>query len=229
MAGLSTPDHIDTLVSSFLLECESRFRFLEQTHGFSYFSGQARYERGRQIVVPYQHGALMRPFIITTLYEKPDWALEFRFCEDLYAIEVYILHRYVHRLDLAEFLTVGKRQEENIPGPFFASTPDQVHRSTQKLCHLVEQNVELLATPNPRLMEKALAMREKLLELQIREQYKKDMERACVKAARALVEKDYVRVVSMLRPYARDLPASDQKKLALALKNLQIPDPVGSA
>ena len=68
--------------------------------------------------------------------------------------------------------------------------------------------------------ERALAMRGKILEQSIQEQYKRNMMEAARAAAAAFLQKDFTQVVMLLAPYEQHLPRAEMKKLALARKNL---------
>jgi len=66
------------LLTCFFDECENRFRFLEEKHGYLCFSGMAEYKNNYKIIRPYKQNALQegQPFFATTRYEKHNRTVE---------------------------------------------------------------------------------------------------------------------------------------------------------
>lgn len=208
------------LLTCFFTECERQLRFLEQEHGFYYLSGLTRYHNGRQIIMPYQGQDYTPPFFATTRYELGDLALEVTYSDETYRLEVQVFYNRIQRLQLHEILKAAKKMVWLRDQDFIASSPRALKKCIERIQAVLHKHGDLVLTPSDRLLEKAQAIRDTLLEQNIREQYKKDMHQASTLAARAFLQKEFPRVIELLSPYERDLGAADLKKLDQARKKI---------
>lgn len=208
------------LLACFFTECESRFRFLEQKHDFHYLSGLVRYKDGRQIITPYRNQDVPKDFWAITRYEKDNIALEIVYGDEEFVIESYVYFQNIHRLNLSEILWAAKKDDGSVSGNRWASREAFLRDIICNMAASVEKHKRHILNPTQKTIDRAVTMRAKRLEENIREQYKKDLEKATTIAARAFHDRDFKRVLELLSPYEKDLATADSKKLMRARKNL---------
>ena len=209
------------LLACFFSECESRFRFLEQRHGYSYLSGLVEYRQGRQIITPYQGEDILGSFRAVTRYEKDDLSLEILYGDAEYSVEGYAYFQHIYRLNLSEILSAVKKSDHDIRGNWLVTRKDMLEKTLNGMAESLRKHKRFFIDPNPKIIDRAMTMRSKRIEQAVREQYRKDIQHASTQAARAFMEKNFRRVVEIYSPYEKDLNAADLKKLMLARKNLQ--------
>lgn len=209
------------LLACFFSECEKRFRFLEQRHGYSYLSGMATYKNNYKIIVPYTHtSSVQDPFLAVTRYEKDNHALEILYGDDDYIMEVFIYIDPITRISLKD-LMAAKRVPYAMPDKMSWVTQNAlIEKMVQAFAHTVKEHKKSFLLPDAKLVERALTMRSKLTEQTVRAHYKKGMEDASVRAAQAYMQKNYQEAVETLEPFEKNLSKSDLKKLKLARENL---------
>ncbi|MCC7305841.1 MAG: hypothetical protein IT558_06235 [Alphaproteobacteria bacterium] len=211
----------DSLLACFFTECEKEFRFLEQELGFTYYSGLAEYREGRLVIQPYDPGENYESNgQAVTLYEKDATAFEISYNQENFVLDLYLYFGQVYRLELSEMLRAAKK--EMLPGmdaPFHVR-PAELAKVLKEAALLLRDNKDVILHPDGKILDRALTMREKLLEQRIREQYRKAFDAAREQAARAFLHKDYRQVLLLLSPFERDLDPADVKKLDIARKNL---------
>ena len=215
------------LLSCFFTECETQFRFLELEHGFHYFSGLVQYKGGRAIITPYKDHkdqTIKNGFQAMTRYEKDDDAFEIVFDDMYLSLEGYAYYNRVHRFEFSEMLEAAKRSDSAILiKKKSVSHKESLRETVKQMAAPFRSHIEHFIKPNPKLIERALTMRGKRMEHQIRSHYKTIIEESCTKAAKAFLEKNYQSVIKLLMPYERDLSAADLKKLEKAKQNCKSP------
>lgn len=197
------------------------FRFLELQYGFQYISGLVHAQKGRQLIAPYQPGhAIPIPFTAVTRYEKDRQSIEVLYHEDRFTLECYLSQRGMARVTLDEFLKAAKKTGSLRQKPPLAMQPEGLTASIAQLSQTIQAHINDIVVTHERTFERALIIREKLLEQGIREQYDRAMQQVSAEAARAFLHKDFPKVVALFRPYERDLTPADQKKLDLARRKM---------
>lgn len=212
----------EKLLAFFFKECEREFRFLEQEHGFAYFSGLSEYRKGRWIFTPWQSQQPLSPggFEASTFYEKDRVTFEISFSGESHVISPRLCYDRVYRLGLEEVLKAARKDYLFRSYTPYASETASVEKAIHALGKTVQKNKALLTQPNPKIIERALTIREKLLEQKIREQFIRDMNEACTAAARAFMNKDYRRAIELFTPYETHLSFAHLKKLDLARRKI---------
>ena len=193
---------------------------MEQKHGYSYLSGLVEYRQGRQIITPYNRQNIQGPFLAVTRYEKDNQSLEILYGDKEFAIESYLYYDQVYRLSLGQMLAAVKKSDAGPTRHWLVTHEDLIVESIAGIARTVKKQWRHFLCPTPKIIERALTIRGKLMEQAVREQHKQDIEDASREAARAFMEKDFLKVIALLVPYERHLSASDLKKLTLARRNL---------
>ena len=211
----------ESLLTCFLRESETHFRFLELEGGFHYYSGLVHTQKGRQLVVSYRPGdSIPVPFTAITRYERERQSIEIIYYEDRFSLECYLSPDGMSRITLDEFLKAVKKTDRLMLKPPLALQPDGLTSAIQFLSGQIKEHVDNATFMNAKVFERALSIREKLLEQGIREQYERQMQHISTEAARAFLHKDFPKVVALFRPYERHLSPADLKKLDLARRKI---------
>lgn len=213
-------------MSCFFETCEKQFRFLEQEFGFIYISGIAEYKQGRQIIRPVpsqtQHPiSVDSDFSLVTRYEKDERAIEFSYVLPDGNLTCMFHSDRVNRLRLHDLLLTLKKEIDLSALEKPAKQADLIVNALQCASKAIHDNPVLLDTADNKLYDRALTMRQKMLEHRLREQLKKEMDLSVNLAAKAFLQQDFARVIVLLRPYEAFLSSGDLKKLNHARKKMQ--------
>ncbi len=103
------------LLEHFFSGCESKLRFLEQRHGFSYISGLAEYRNNSKIIRPWREQDITETFTALTRYERADTSLEIMFGEHQFIIESFVYYGPYQRFSLTEVLTAARKMPKGKP------------------------------------------------------------------------------------------------------------------
>lgn len=206
----------EDLLACFFYKCEEQFRFLEKEMGFRYLSGLVEYRQGRQIIRAWHPGMQTDICHLATRYEKDDFSLEIRFNTEDFLLECAIYFDSINHIHLEELVKAAKKGTLPRALQQPALQPGVLEKIIGELGKFLYKNRGWLIEPDAKLLHRALTIRQKILEHNLREQLKRDMEGACAQAARAFMRKDFVRTISLLGPYEAFLSAADLKKLSYA-------------
>lgn len=209
------------LLECFFSECERKFRFLEQKHGFGYVGGLAEYKNAYKIIKPYHGQTISGPFLAMIRYEKDNLAFEIVYGGREMSLEFHSCYGPVHRFTPVEILLAARRTAASFPEKRGIVQGKTIEDSLAKCSRTLEKNSKILLAPPPRLLERAYAIRRKRLEQSIRKHYRQTLEHAGRQAAKAYREKDFAKVVRILEPHRKALCKSDLKKLYLAKSRLR--------
>lgn len=208
------------LLTCFFQECEKQFRFLETDYNFQYMSGLSERRNGREIIIPFRDQNIDIPFWATTRYEKDNMAFTINYGDQAYSIECFLHIDYIHRLSLNDLLKASRKSEAQAFAAMGAAEPEAISKSVSDLRQIVATFPDIILSPSERLIERALSMRGKLLEQNIRELYQNSLKTICKTAAKAYMNKEYRRVIELLKPHQEELRPSDLKKLQRAEQRL---------
>lgn len=208
------------LLTCFFSECESRFHFLKQDHGYSSLKGLTEYRNNLKIIKPYQGQEPAQPFSAIIRYERKKQAFEINYGDKDDSLEFYIYFDSINRLTLSDILSLTKKRT-SAPGTLrWIKEPDQLKAGIKTIATTLETHIDCLTEPSPAFIEHALISHEKRLEHAIRKQYKKDMLQACKMAAKAYRQQEYIEVVRLLKPFEKHLGLGALKKLILSRKKI---------
>lgn len=210
----------DDLLACFFSECEKRFRFLEQHHGYLYLSGLATYKNNYKIIVPYKGTQAPEPFLAVTRYEKNAQAIELIYGDQDYILEVFLYVDPITRISLKDLMAAHRTPFAMPHKMAWVTQSASINELLEALSALMRGNLETILNPNAKLVERALTMRSKLTEQAVRENYKKLLDDASIRAAQAYTQKDFALVLEILMPFKKDLSKADLKKLRLAQENI---------
>ncbi|MFK7840304.1 MAG: hypothetical protein AB8B83_08250 [Bdellovibrionales bacterium] len=209
------------LLSCFFQECESQFRFLEETHGFLYLSGLAEYQSHYKIIKPYSNQLkdTPYPFYAITRYERDNQAVEIFYGDHNYALEVFIYPDSMRRLNLQDIVSAIRQETSGNKNLSYLTEEQNISHSLEWFSKIIESNPKIL-NPNEKLIKKTETMRERLLEQSVRSHLEALVTKASARAAKAFTRKDYSLVVEILSLYKDFLNRSDLKKLQIAQEKL---------
>ena len=225
------------LIGCFLTRAEEALRFLEIEHGFGSFSGTLDYALGRQIIKPYRlrtsdtsprasarsvalptqtlSGDVSCPDA-ATIYERDNTALEMRFSPAEGFVHIHVCFGRIHRLRFADIMQAARRGPLPHAESYRAEDDETLILAIEEAARMLHAHHDLITEPDMALIEWAVRMRDKIMEQQIRAQFRRDLEEAQQLAARAFVHKDYVRVIMLLSPYMHYLDAASARKMEQA-------------
>ncbi len=209
---------IQKLLSCFFIECEKQFRFLEDQHGFYYYSGLIESLNGHQVIRPYSGQEIDEIFWATTRYEKDDTSFEISFGGTDLKLEMHLCYNRINRLALEEFLQAIKiKKKEYVSGTWLCAKSD-IEKVIADIAQSVKQNLENLLEPKQRVIDKAIIIHAKRLRQKIMDDHKRNVKEASLRAAKAFCDKDYRLVIEILMPYKKYIRRSDKKKLKISQK-----------
>jgi hypothetical protein len=192
-------------------------------HGFIYISGIAEYIKGRQIIRPLRGDQITDSSAnLITRYEKGELAIEFAYTVPDGRLDCLVYPDRINRLRLQDILQALKKQADVQILEHPLPQPESLKSALHLVASLLHDNQALLDDADRRIFERAMVLREKLIEHHLREQLKREIDLACAQAARAFMQKDYSRVIILLRAYENFLSSGDLKKLNFARKQMTI-------
>ena len=139
-------------------------------------------------------------------------------------IESYSYFNYVHRLSTTEILQAAKKDCPVPETVRWVTETSQLENAVDMLAKTVMTYVEDVLHADKNLIERTLNIREKRIEQAVRKQYEESKAHASMLAAKAFMNKDYQRVIELVRPFEHDLGDSDRKKLNISLRKLLLED-----
>ncbi len=207
------------LLDCFFASCESAFRFLEAAHGFARFGGLVSFQKGRKIIMP-ARGYGGGVFHALTRYEKGSQAVEIFYAGDRFTLEGHLYFDFVDKLDFTDILQAARKNDSASGTASWLTRKNALKDKIGAMGACFEKHKTLFLDPDRALIQRAFLIRAKRLEDAVRAQYKRDLEDASLRAARAFSDKDYRRVVAILTPHERNLGGAERKKLERARRFL---------
>jgi len=209
------------LLTCFFDECENRFRFLEEKHGYLCFSGMAEYKNNYKIIRPYKQNALQegQPFFATTRYEKHNRTVEILYGDKNLVLEAYIYPDAQTRLSLRDIIMAARSSVTKPASLSYLSEPQNISEAVEWFSTLLQKHPKILE-PSAKLVDRAITISSKLTEESIRAHFTDMIKEASVFAAKAFLEKNYNYVIALLTPFEGYLTISDLKKLKIARAKL---------
>jgi len=205
------------LLTCFFEECESQFRFLEEEHGYLYFSGLMEYKGNYKLIKPYndKKQAPEQPFYAVTRYERNAQAIEVFYGDQNYVLEIFVYPDAIRRFSIRDLVSAARGGLSTKNPSNYLTEARNISDSLKWFSSAMHDNPKILQ-PSDKLIERATIMRDTLLEQGVRAHLEKLVKNASRQAAEAFVQKDYVQVVDILMPYEDYLSAADIKKLRIA-------------
>ncbi|NCT41311.1 MAG: hypothetical protein GW778_06600 [Alphaproteobacteria bacterium] len=206
-----------TLLTCFFKECESQFRFLEETHGYLYLSGLAEYQRHFKVIKPYKDvkEPAKAPFYAVTRYERDNQAIEVFYGDRNYALEVYVYPDPARRLNLNDMISAARKTPSSARHLSYLTEDADISQSLKWFADTIRNNPKILSL-DEKLIKRAEIMQQTLLEQSIRSHLDTQIAEASRRAAEAFADQDYTLVVALLDIYADYLGSADLKKLRIA-------------
>jgi hypothetical protein len=218
---------VDTedLISCFFGECETLYRFLSQKHDLDYIGGLSLYKNHRQIISSFKPGKpFARPFTATARFEKHGDAgtnaLEINFFEETCALSCHVILGHVERINIDDLLKASKNTHAIKTDGKPVYDTEAIEQEMAHLSDIIISHANIVLNPDPRIVERAIVIKETLLEHNLRRTLKENMHEATLSAAHAFMKKNYVRVIELLSPYKTFLSAADLKKLRVARERI---------
>ena len=209
--------HPHDLLTCFFEECESQFRFLEEEHGYLYFSGLMEYKGNYKLIKPYNNEtqAPDQPFYAITRYERNSQAIEVFYGDQNYILEIYVYPDAIRRFSIRDLVSAARGDISQRKAAAYLTEATNISESLKWFSGAIRNNPKVLQ-PSDRLIERATVMRDTLLEQGVRSHLDKLIKNASQQAAEAFVQKDYARVIDILVAFEEYLSAADLKKLRIA-------------
>jgi|GEM_PF-4044285 len=212
---------VGDLLNCFFDESRTQFQFLVQKHGYRQVLGMSYERKGRQVIVPYNGKTVSMPFRAISRYEQGNITLELVYNGEYYILEP--LYYYQHyKLSWPELFAqlLTEEQVKDMPTRTHQFVHPETLTSAIRKSATLLKNTVCLYQPNKR-NEKCL---ETAINQALQDRYENEMKLYCEHATQAFLDRDYKRVIALMRPFERDLSLSDKKMLELAIK--RIIDPI---
>ena len=207
----------DNLLSRFFSECENCFAFLKQKHDFEELTGLAFFEHGRQIIKPYYVGdAPAETFWAISRYEKDGLAIELSYGDKSFILEGHIYYQHMQRVGFEEVLQMAKKDDTDVRSRPWLTSEHHVAEAITDIAQSIKKNKPYFLKYNEKFVERTMVMRAQRLQQAIRDQHKQNIKYISLMSAQAFQEKNYKRVIQLLRPYQQYLEPGELKKLDLA-------------
>ena len=204
------------LLRCFFSECERKFRFLEERHGYNFFYGLVEYRKNFKLIKAVESYDNLGSFQAIVRYEKNEQALEVLYGSEQFQIEGYVYYNAVDRYTFSEILKAAKKQGDIFQCDWGLTDTKLTEEAISQFARAVEKNARTLLEPNPRILERANTIRNTLLEQTIRQYHTEMLKSVSEDAARAFREKNYRRVIELLNPHKEYLKKAELKKLQRA-------------
>ncbi len=210
------------LLTCFFEDCENQFRFLQDDYEYIQFSGLVTYRHNHKIIIPFHSSTnVSHPYVACARYELKDWAFEIVFDEDQMKINQYFYHKGIHKFSKDDLLKTAKKTcaFKALDKP--VANKQSISDMFMEFADFLKRYKNWVLLPDDKFIERAIVMKEKLMEQQLREKLDKDMKDISEMAARAYMQKNYKKVIELLMPYKQILTGADQKKLVQARENIR--------
>ena len=210
----------DELLRCFFSECERRFRFLQDRHGYHFICGLGEYRNNYRIIRPPDGRRIDESFLAVARYEQHERAIEMTYAHERFAIEAHAFYNCYERFGLDEMLSAARKNAEELRGDWGAASPALVQKTLRRIAADLETYAHIILEPKPRLLARAVTIRNSRVEHAVRQKHRDLVAKACKDAAAAYRKKDYRNVVALLGPHEKHLQKADLKKLSRAKKYL---------
>lgn len=208
------------LLTCFFSECEKQFRFLEEDYGYMSFKGLTSFKRNCKVTKPYSRASgAPDPFFATARYELHKHAIEIMYGDLQYIMEVNVYPDPINRLSFRDILAAKQKALPALDNLFYIKETPKIIGAIQLFSQMMQKDPSLI-TPNDRTIERANVMKNKLIEQNVREHFKKNVADACIEAAQAFLNKNYLAVVNLLEPFESYLGKADLKKLRISREKI---------
>lgn len=211
------------LLRCFFSQCERKFRFLEERHGYNFFYGLVEYRKNFKLIKAVESYDISGSFQAIVRYEKDEQALEMLYGSEQFQIEGYAYYNAIDRYTFSEILKASRKQTDMFQSDWGLTDPKLIEKTVSQFAYAVEKNARVLLDSNPKVLERANTIRNALLEQTIRQYHAEMLKRISEDAARAFREKNYRRVIELLNPHKEHLKKAELKKLQRAEELLRTP------
>lgn len=208
-----------SLVSHFYDTCEKSFSFLCEDHGFDIYCGMVEFRGGRKLIKPFKPGMGRENLSICRL-EHGSIAIEITYAQEAFLLECHVYYDFINRFELDDVISAAKKSPKEARFQYAITSPAQMDVELLRMREAISDNTSLFTKCDERFIQRALKIRSKRMELAVRTQYKRNMDDAISKAAKAFFNKDYRKVVELYKPFEQQLRASDKKKYERAIEKL---------
>ena len=208
------------LLTCFFSECERQFRFLEEDYGYMSFKGLTNYKKNCKITKPYSPQTdAPEPFFATARYEYRRHAIEIMYGDLQYILEINVYPNMIDRFSFRDLLDARQKMLPALDNLFYIKKPLQIIGGLQLFSQMIQKDPSLIQ-PSERDIQRANVMKNKLIEQNVREHFKNIVADACVEAAQAFLNKNYLAVINLLEPFEDYLGKADLKKLKISREKI---------
>lgn len=215
-----SPLQANALLRCFFDECERHFRFLENRFGYRFLCGLVEYRNNYKLIKPLDRRSVVGTFQGIVRYERDERALELLYGGEEFRIDGYIYYDPILRYEFEDIMMAARKKDPKLHGDWGVTSPDLIHRTIVNMAEACEKHSSVLLNPNPKVLERATVMRRSLLEEAVRQHHARLLKKVSEDAARAFRERDYRRVVELLKPHEEYLKKGEFKKLKQAQTHL---------
>ncbi len=149
-------------------------------------------------------------------YERGDGTIEITYGDKNFRLESHFYSGPVERYGLNDILQASQKPPAVILPLSAVLEISFLQSCIITLAETLHAHIDCFIEPSQHVLKRAGRIRRMFLEHRIREDYRRELEDASLKAARAFILEDYKAVIFWLRPYQKNLTRTDRKKLELA-------------
>lgn len=210
---------IHSLLSSFFELCKEHFQFLQNDNDFSHIEGMVNYVQGRKFITTYTGEQDLpedlRAIWAVSRFEKDDLAIEIGYGDADFRLSAHIYYGPAFRTELYDFLDINGVAVDLSPHQWIKSQ-DLLKTCIKDTAEIIQYNKRFVLKTNNKIIEKIQMKRSQEIRETIRAQHQDVLKSLTLMSTKALQNKDYKRVIELLRPYKKYLSDTDLNKLEQA-------------
>jgi hypothetical protein len=202
------PDSIKRYLSHFIGSSQKHLQFLVDDLGFTCIAGMVEYKNGRKLIKPLDTITVipddLRQIWCVVRYEKDDFALELGYGDMDLRLEAYVYHDRIIRSALLDLLSIQGVGCDDLPLQWLRDD-DVIDGAIKTYADLIHANKRYIFKNDEKTIRKIQIQRSKKIRNTIKQHHDTTMRSITLMSSKAMQNKDYRRVIELLRPYKRYL------------------------
>lgn len=217
------PDSIKTYLTCFVDSCQKHLQFLVDDLGFDCITGLVEYKNGRKLIKPLSSFETvsddLRQLWCVVRYEKDDFSIELGYGDMDFRLESYIYHDLIMRSALLDLLTIQGVDCGDLPLQWLRDKI-ALDNAVKTYAGLIHGNKRYIFKNDEKTIRKIQIQRSKKIRDAIKDHHDSAMKSITLMSTKAMQNKDYRRVIELLRPYKKYLSKTNLNMLEQAQRNL---------
>jgi hypothetical protein len=209
-------ESVAKLINTFTQDVESRFRFLVDEHGFVNEQGLSDFSSPVSQLKSWNPENMPGTFWFIERFTNQQCRIEIGYGDRELIVEANWWPDNDERgFDLWEILNAAEKSDMKIGGSAWVNSSDFMARTIHDIAESLKEHLSLFINPSSAIIDRALEIRGAKLRFDQKKQRDRDLSCARNDAALAFRNKEYVKVIELLSPFAEILSEADKKKIKL--------------